>query len=234
MSVYMGRRDGRDRGHETKAELQEAMNRTDEGVLAWALADSASAHLNAVDRTRLCTKIRAGERDSAIKELLTFDANSDVELPWELAVQVRAWIQGYAGSDSEPIPRHVYDRINVSSKNFANPPRHEADVRRPLRRLTARRSARAARPKAAARGSTYGTQRVAICGITTSLDALVDAAIEARGLAQNAIEVAVRQARSADWSWAQISAALGGVPDEETLCRKFGSKEGTPQRDWIR
>jgi hypothetical protein len=198
------------------------MNRADEGALSWALVDSATAFLKPAVRAWMCAKIGAGEGNSAIKDLLTFYANSDVELPWELAGQVRSWIQGYAGSDSEPILRHIYDRISVSNKNYANP-RHEAEVHRSPRRLTARRSALAARPKTAARRSTYGMERVAICGITTSVDGLVEAAIQARGVAQKAIEVAVREARSADWTWAQISAALGGVPNEATLRRKFGS-----------
>ena len=117
------------------------MNRADEGALAWALVDSATAFLKPTVRARLCAKIGAGERDSAIKDLLTFYATSDVELPWALAAQVRTWIYGYAGSDSEPILRHIYDRISVSNKNFANPRRHDADVHRPLGRLTATRSA---------------------------------------------------------------------------------------------
>ncbi|BCO60211.1 MULTISPECIES: hypothetical protein [Mycobacterium avium complex (MAC)] len=210
------------------------MNRADEGALAWALIDSATASLKPAVRALLCAKIGAGERDSAIKDLLTFYADSDVGLPWELAVQVRAWIQGYAGSDSEPILRDVYDRISVSDTSCAYSPRPEAKSQRSPRQLTARRSAHAVRARTAARGSTYGMERVAICGITTSVDGLVDAAIEARGLAQKSIEVAVREARSADWSWAQISAALGGLPDEETLRRTFGSKEGTRQGDRIR
>ena len=197
------------------------MNRTDEGALAWALVDSATAFLKPAVRTWLCAKIGAGERDSVIKDLLTFYANSDAELPWELAAQIRAWIHGYAGSESEPILRHIYDRISVSDQNYANSPRQEA-VHRSPRQFMATRSARAARPKKTARHSTYGVKRIAICGITTSVDGLVDAAIEARGLAQKAIEVAVREARSAHWSWDQISAALGGVPTEATLRRKFG------------
>lgn len=186
------------------------MNKTDEGALSWALVDSATAFLKPSARMRVCAKIGAGEQDSVIEDLLTFYANSDAELPWELAGQVRAWIDGYAGSESEPILRHIYERIDVSNKNDANS-RHEADVHRSPRRLTARRSAHAARPKTAAQRPTYGMERVAVCGITTSVDGLVDAALEARGLAQKAIEVAVREARSLDWSWAQISAALGGV-----------------------
>lgn len=199
------------------------MNRADEGALSWALVDCATAFLKPAVRASLCATIGAGERDSAIKELLNFYAASGVELPCELAEQVRTWIHGFAGSDTEPILRHIYDRISVSNKHYANPSRHETEVRRSPRRLTATRSARAARRKTPASDSTYGVKRVAICGITTGVDGLIDAAIEARCAAQTAIEVAVREARSRNWSWAQISAALGGVPNDETLRRKFGS-----------
>lgn len=207
------------------------MNRADEGALCWALVDDATAFLKPSVRTRLCAKIVAGEQGSAITDLLAFYANSDAELPWELAVQVQVWIHGFAGSEREPILRRIYDGISVSNKNYAYSP---AEVHRSPRRLTARRSAHAARPKTAAQRPTYGMERVAVCGITTSVDGLVDAALEARGLAQKAIEVAVREARSLDWSWAQISAALGGVPNEDTLRRKFGSDEGTRRRDSTR
>jgi hypothetical protein len=62
-----------------------------------------------------------------------------------------------------------------------------------------------------------------IRGMTTTVEELIHAAVDARRVAQTAIEVAVREARAADWSWDQISAALGGKPNGETLRRKFGS-----------
>ena len=49
-------------------------------------------------------------------------------------------------------------------------------------------------------------------------------ATEARTVAQNALRVAVREARAADWSWDRISAALGGSPNGETLRRNFGGE----------
>jgi len=51
-------------------------------------------------------------------------------------------------------------------------------------------------------------------------------ATEARTVAQNALRVAVREARAADWSWDRISAALGGTPNGETLRRNFSGEEG--------
>jgi hypothetical protein len=62
--------------------------------------------------------------------------------------------------------------------------------------------------------------------MTTSVDELMKGAVDARRVAQNAIRVAVREARAADWSWDRISAALGGTPNGETLRRNFASEEG--------
>ncbi|HYZ38948.1 MAG TPA: hypothetical protein VE673_19925 [Pseudonocardiaceae bacterium] len=51
-------------------------------------------------------------------------------------------------------------------------------------------------------------------------------ALDARRVAQNAIALAVREARTADWSWDRISTALGGTPNGETLRRNFGGESG--------
>src|ERR1700761_571354 len=117
------------------------MNRTDEGALAWALADSATALLKPADRAWLCAKIGAGEQGSAIRDLLLFYANTHVELPSQLAGPIRAWIQGYVGSDSEPILRQIYDRISVSVTNNPSCQRPEADALT----TSARRHAQSAR-----------------------------------------------------------------------------------------
>ena len=71
----------------------------------------------------------------------------------------------------------------------------------------------------------YGIKSAMICGMTTSVEELIQAATDARRIAQRAIQLAVREARAADWSWDQISAALGGKPNGETLRRNFGSGE---------
>jgi hypothetical protein len=56
---------------------------------------------------------------------------------------------------------------------------------------------------------------------------LMNNAVEARRVAQNAIGLAVREARAAGWSWDKISAALGGTPNGETLRRNFGGEQDT-------
>jgi hypothetical protein len=61
--------------------------------------------------------------------------------------------------------------------------------------------------------------------MTTAVEELMQNALDARHAAQNAIRVAVREARAAEWSWDRISAALGGSPNGETLRRNFGGEE---------
>jgi hypothetical protein len=73
----------------------------------------------------------------------------------------------------------------------------------------------------------YGNKYAIICGMT-SVEELIEAAADARRIAQKAIELAVREARAADWSWDQISAALGGKPNGETLRRKFAPASSGP------
>jgi flavodoxin len=71
----------------------------------------------------------------------------------------------------------------------------------------------------------YGIKYAIFYGMTASVAELIQAATDARRIAQKAIQLAVREARAADWSWDQISAALGGKPNGETLRRNFGAGE---------
>jgi hypothetical protein len=66
-----------------------------------------------------------------------------------------------------------------------------------------------------------------ISGMVTTIDDLMKSAVDARRVAQQAIGLAVREARAADWSWDKISAALGGAPNGETLRRNFGAEKDT-------
>jgi hypothetical protein len=63
--------------------------------------------------------------------------------------------------------------------------------------------------------------------MTATIEELMNSAVHARRVAQNAIALAVRQARAANWSWDKISAALGGTPNGETLRRNFGGEKDT-------
>ncbi|HET6187197.1 MAG TPA: hypothetical protein VFE59_09360 [Trebonia sp.] len=60
--------------------------------------------------------------------------------------------------------------------------------------------------------------------MTTTVEELMKSAADARRVAQNALWVAVREARAADWSWDRISAAMGGTPNGETLRRNFSDE----------
>jgi hypothetical protein len=71
----------------------------------------------------------------------------------------------------------------------------------------------------------YAINHAMFYGMTTSVEELIRAAADARRIAQRAIALAVREARAADWSWDQISAALGGKPNGETLRRNFSVDE---------
>jgi hypothetical protein len=90
------------------------MDRAQELTFTWALADSAAECMLAPARARLCVKIGAGEQKSAIVDLLAFYAEGRAELPYELAAPIRAWIKGYAGTDTETMLLSLYDRIRVS------------------------------------------------------------------------------------------------------------------------
>jgi hypothetical protein len=61
-----------------------------------------------------------------------------------------------------------------------------------------------------------------------TIEELMKNAVDTRRVARNAIALAVREARAADWSWDKISAALGGTPNGETLRRNFGEKDTAP------
>lgn len=61
--------------------------------------------------------------------------------------------------------------------------------------------------------------------MATTIEELMKGAVDARRVAQNALALAVREARADDWSWDRISAALGGTPNGETLRRNFGAED---------
>jgi hypothetical protein len=71
----------------------------------------------------------------------------------------------------------------------------------------------------------YAMKYAIFYGMATPVEELIQAATDARRIAQKAIALAVREARAADWSWDQISAALGGKPNGETLRRNFSADE---------
>jgi hypothetical protein len=111
------------------------MNRAHDLSFVWALADWAAECMHPDARARLCAKIGAGEYDSAITDLLVFYSNRQVELPYELAAPIRAWIRGYAGTGREAVLLRLHDRLRVSL--MTQPTSRESAVKG--RRLVARR-----------------------------------------------------------------------------------------------
>jgi hypothetical protein len=80
----------------------------------WALANSARAFLRP-GAVRGCARKSVPEnRRAQFGTCSPSHANSEAELPRELAPPIRAWIRGYVGSESELILRHLYDRISMS------------------------------------------------------------------------------------------------------------------------
>ena len=61
--------------------------------------------------------------------------------------------------------------------------------------------------------------------MTATVEELMKSVVDARRVVQNAIRVAVREARAVEWSWDRISSASGGSPNGETLRRNFGGGE---------
>jgi hypothetical protein len=95
------------------------MNREQEWLFVWALADSAAKYMSPDAHVRLCARIGAGEYDRAITDLLVFYADRRAAgLPYEFAAPIRSWIRGYAGTDREPVLLRLYDRINVSVMTY--------------------------------------------------------------------------------------------------------------------
>ena len=61
-------------------------------------------------------------------------------------------------------------------------------------------------------------------GVSDLVRELLERAANELQIAEDGIVFAIGQARSAGWSWDRISAALGGVPNGETLRRNFAGR----------
>jgi hypothetical protein len=87
------------------------VNNTEEAALVWELAEAASSFLPPHSRSSLWTRIGAGEREIAIKDLLHFFVWYEREVPASLASRIQVWSEGYRGSDSELPLRSLVRRI---------------------------------------------------------------------------------------------------------------------------
>jgi hypothetical protein len=77
--------------------------------LAWALADAAKPHLNAVERCHLFVAIGAGETFPAIRHLLKLAAIKRMPLRPDLVQQCVSWLQAYDGHTDERYLRHLIE-----------------------------------------------------------------------------------------------------------------------------
>ena len=90
------------------------MDRSQEFTFVWALLDEAAAFLGDSVRGQLCIQIGAGEYRETIVALLQHFTASDTALPPVLAASLWAWMNGFAGSDSETPLRALAARIRIS------------------------------------------------------------------------------------------------------------------------
>lgn len=117
------------------------MNRSEEFTFAWNLLDMAT-FLEPGARVQLCVRIGAGEYRETIIELLQHFRRVDTALPPAMAASLWAWMNGFAGSDSEIPLRDLASGIRVSPDGA----QLVAAVERPTPEpLVPRRSAIAAR-----------------------------------------------------------------------------------------
>jgi hypothetical protein len=75
-----------------------------EANLAWAVAEAAKPHLNAVERDEVFVAIGAGETFAAMRQLLRSVEIKRIPLGLDLLQQCRTWLRGYGGHDDE---RHL-------------------------------------------------------------------------------------------------------------------------------
>lgn len=87
------------------------MNRAEERVLAWALADAAAPFLTAEVRVGVNAKIGAGELDGAIVDVLTLLGRAGATISRDLATQLSLWLAGYLGAPVEAQLRGLVERI---------------------------------------------------------------------------------------------------------------------------
>jgi hypothetical protein len=78
------------------------VNRARELSFRWALADSAAEYMRPDARARLCAKIGAGKRKSALADLLALFAHRRRRAA-EQTAPIRAWIQRYAATDRKAV-----------------------------------------------------------------------------------------------------------------------------------
>jgi hypothetical protein len=82
-----------------------------ERSLAWALAEAAKLHLNAVERSDVHVSIGVGETFAAIKDLLTLAAGKRIALPAEFVHRCHGWLDVHIGHEDERYLRGLVEQV---------------------------------------------------------------------------------------------------------------------------
>lgn len=75
------------------------VSRSEQLTLACNLFDHCVIHLDPLRCSRLTTQIGAGDLEHALIALLGCCTRNSIQLPVEVAVSLRGWVEGYAGTD---------------------------------------------------------------------------------------------------------------------------------------
>jgi hypothetical protein len=79
--------------------------------LAWALADAAKPHMNAVERSEVHVSIGLGETFAAIRALITSAADKRIALPAELLERCHGWLDVHIGHEDERHLRGLVEHV---------------------------------------------------------------------------------------------------------------------------
>jgi hypothetical protein len=93
----------------------------DEADLAWALAQAAHPHLDAVERHDIYIRIGVGETFSAISSLIATVVGRQLTLPAELVNRLVIWLDAYVGNDGETQLRRLIAQVVSHPLDQASP-----------------------------------------------------------------------------------------------------------------
>ncbi len=82
-----------------------------EAALAWALAEVVRPRLTRELKTRLFTKLGAGEAHTALLSLLDYCSREGIAVPANTVTALCDWVGGYAGTEIETVLRPCVERI---------------------------------------------------------------------------------------------------------------------------
>ena len=86
-----------------------------ETALAWALADAAKPHLNAVERCDVYIAIGVGDVFAAIHDLITTAAGRRIGIPGRLVQACHDWLDVHVGHEDERHLRGLVEAVLTPS-----------------------------------------------------------------------------------------------------------------------